>query len=137
LDYTTRITIPSLELALGPYEALSVRGNAPVSVQVQYCYEPAEPDVHTLPNGDPGEPGCPAEFDFKRILTVESLVLASDDGDFRLLVKAGADLYKVMAISELDDIENAVMASRKFEADQARIDNAKPRRRGVLLGDRP
>lgn len=33
-------------------------------VIVRFCgtYEPGSPDVHTLPNGDPGYPGSPSDF---------------------------------------------------------------------------
>lgn len=136
MDDTTRITIPCLELPVGPYEAVSVRGNAPVPVQVVYCYEPGEPEVHTFANGDPGEPGCPPYFDFKHIWTVESLVLASTDGKIRTLIAEGTDIHDMLALSELAAVESIVMAQRQFEADQARIDAAGPRRRRAQLGGR-
>ena len=30
-----------------------------VKFDVEYDYQPYEPDVHYLSNGDPGHPGCP------------------------------------------------------------------------------
>ena len=34
-------------------------------VHLEYTYEPGEPEVHTLPNGDPGYPGSSATVDIE------------------------------------------------------------------------
>ena len=40
-----------------------------VEFLVEYSVEPGEPEVHTLPNGDPGTPGTPDKI---TILSVET-----------------------------------------------------------------
>lgn len=122
MDYTTRLTIPELELAVGPYETASVRLIAPALVQVAYLFEPGYPAILTLPNGDPGEPGEPDLFDWKHITTLHPVTFVSDDDALRLHIKTGIDIYPLLTSRELAVLEREVMAERRRAAEDARLD---------------
>lgn len=138
MDHTARLTIPDLELAVGPYEAASVRLMAPAKVDVEYVYERGYPALPTFANGDPGEPGMPDEFDFKRIITLHPLDLVSSDNSLHLVVCAGSDIYSLLTIAELATLEDQVLADLRDDADQVRVDSLIAHRElAVLLGGRP
>ncbi len=42
---------------------------APLAFNVKWDYYPGSPDVHTLPNGDPGCPGDPPELNILELTT--------------------------------------------------------------------
>ena len=42
-----------------------------LELEIEGNYYPGEPMVWTLPNGDPGHPGSPSEFDIKNIKLIK------------------------------------------------------------------
>lgn len=123
MEYTASHLLPDLELAVGPYEAASVRLPGPIPVNVEFVHEPGYEG--RFPSADdPGEPGVSAEFDFKRILVPHSLVLTSSDNMLRLIVSSGTDLYPLLTERELQSIEGALLARHQASGAQARMDAA-------------
>jgi hypothetical protein len=135
LAHSQRLTIPTLELAVGPYEAASVRLFAPFPVEVTYTYEPGYDAVHTLPNGDPGEPGLDSSFEFDSVITLMPLVLLSCDGLLKMEMAVGFDLLPHLSPSELEELEELTFEARDEDIAQDRIDFM-PRPRAFLLGGR-
>lgn len=89
-----------------------------LTLEVEATYRPGTPDVHTLPNGDPGYPGDPPELD------IDSVTLVTPLGE-RL------DVYQFLddlgAFEEGSPLDAAIMAEvdKALEAEQAEADEAR------------
>jgi hypothetical protein len=122
LDHTLIHTLPDVVMTYPGLADLRFRLGGPAPVQVQFVHEPGTPDLPTLRNGDPGEPGVPEYFDFKHIITQRALVLTTPDGELRTLIPRGYDLCKVLDQRQLDALEWALLARRRAADDDARLD---------------
>lgn len=121
MDYTFSYTLPGLDQEVGPNDVL-VRLRSSAELRVEFTHDDAIPAVHTLPNGDPGEPGQPEYFDFKTITPRHPLVLTASDNRARFLIEAGADMFEYLSKDEVADIEHAMLAQVRAQKDERRLD---------------
>lgn len=106
MDHTLVYSLPRLEQSLGPDQAVTLRLSGHAKLNVQFSYEPAYTGAAYDAGGEPGsDPGAPEYFDFKRVTTLDPLVLLSEDGKVRTVIEAGYDLYPHLTERELRDIE--------------------------------
>jgi len=124
LDYRTTYSLPDLELAVGPHESATVRLAGPVLLNVEFIYEAGYPARPPQAIGDPGDPGLPAMFDFKRVVTPHPLVLTSRDGDMRLVISSGTDIYPLLTYEILARIETDLVDAHQASRIDARVDRA-------------
>lgn len=71
-----------------------------LDVEVEYSYSAGTPDVMYMPNGDPGYPGDPPEFEiFKVTFNGENVTFLFVDCD------KFSDMIEMMAADSMDDPE--------------------------------
>jgi hypothetical protein len=129
LEYTLPFILPDLELAVGPYEAASVRLEAPASLKIQFVYESGYTGAACDAGREPGsDPGAPESFDFKHIISVDPMVLTSSTHDLRLVVQKGADIYSLLTNRELQEIELELLKRHRLLTQEAKVDQVLARR---------
>lgn len=88
------------------------------ALDVECSYLPPDPGCHTLPNGDPGYPGAPAEIEIERIACRAPLLWQGDG--IALAVSAGTDLLPLLSGRDIESLQDQVAERAK----QARRDDA-------------
>lgn len=122
MEFTRPYTLTSLELPVGPYCAHSVFSTAPVPLTVEFTYERGLRARLVDATGDPGEPGQPEYFDFKRILTAAAVDLASSDGGMHHTLATGFEIYELLTEPELRKIEIGLLRQLRADIDEGRVD---------------
>ncbi len=72
-------------------------------IEFHYSYEPGEPEVWTLPNGDPGHPGSGPEVNLYK-----AMLVLSDMNDVRIKVDIWPLLEHLYDI-DTDDVEQEII----------------------------
>jgi hypothetical protein len=82
---------------------LDLNSQAPLAFNVEWDFFPGSPDVHTLPNGDPGYPGDPPK------LAILSLSTGIPDGEVDMSsLLSFADFEEWLADALEPDIDAAL-----------------------------
>lgn len=125
MDYSAPYTLHGLTLAVGPHEHESEPAHfgGSVVLDVEFTYEPGYP-ARPAGLGDPGDPGLPEEFDFKRVLATHPIVLETRDRTLRVIVSSGADIYERLPQARLDMIEADLIERRRGSRIGALVDAA-------------
>ena len=96
-----------------PFVEIEVGGQ---QLRCEYDYSPGTPDVHYLPNGDPGYPGDPEEFTVNRVTIFV--------GPTPAYPQAWLDITDLIEeVSE--DLGGGVVGDKAFDALQAELEEAR------------
>lgn len=124
LKTETVCTLMRMTMGVGPDSAIVVSLTNPVVVDLTYDYSPAAPGCHTEPNGDPGEPGAPAEMELVSLVPRDDLLLFSDDKKVSVMLHAGADMLDLLDGADRTTVEEAVLRNIADRAYEHLIDRA-------------
>lgn len=86
-------------------------------LRCEYDYSPGSPDVHTLPNGDPGYPGDPEEFTVNRVTIFV--------GPTPVNPEAWLDITDLIEEVSGGTINGSVLEDKAFNALQAELEEAR------------
>lgn len=105
--FLSGLTLSIYDNSVPPALAAELDMAGPVPVQVDFHYAPGDPGSRYAPNGDPGEPPTPEEFDIYHVLCPRGLVLTARG--IRLEFAPGFDLNEFISGSDLAALEDDLL----------------------------